>query len=56
MLKELEVRSLLYQVENRQGKFEKYNSIFLLGYKIALQDVLEVKRPKAMPSIATQAV
>ena len=55
MKSEKEIISILYQVENRQGEFEKYNSIFLLGYKMALQDVLEIKRPKAMPAIARQA-
>lgn len=56
MKSEKEIRAILSLVENRYGEFDNYNSIFLLGYKMALQDVLEIKRPKAMPAMIGQAI
>ncbi len=50
MLKEEKIKEMLQGARNRVGGFKAYNELFLLGYKTALKDVLEVKRPKAQPA------
>ena len=37
-------------IANIDYDLRAYNNIFKLGYKVALEDVLEIKRPKVKPS------
>lgn len=50
MLSEEEIKEKIEAVNNRRKEFKAYNDIYLAGYKRALQDVLEIKQPKAKPS------
>ena len=47
MLNQTQIRDKIDMIER---DLESYNDIFKLGYKVALQDVLEIKRAKAIPS------
>jgi hypothetical protein len=44
-----EIRMLLMEIINRRdikNKFSGYNDVFCSGYRMALEDVLKVKRPR----------
>lgn len=48
-----EIRMILMEVterKTRKTKFSGYNDIFCSGYRMALEDVLKIKRPKLFRS------
>ena len=49
MLKKKEIERRLLAIAH-DSYLESYNDIFICGYKMALQEILEIRRPIAIPS------
>lgn len=53
MKTEREIHEILVEVTDRydrKTKFSGYNGVFCGGYRMALEDVLEIQRPRAIPA------
>ena len=50
MKSESDLKALWYALERGESDMCKiYNTVFLMGYKMALEDILEIKRHRGAP-------